>query len=194
MDLLPYFLQRREVLYNIYLAEIWELVPTELLRQRPHPRANSIAWNIWHLARVEDGGINRLVADRPQVFDEADWLARLNIPWRHTGGGMSLAEVDVLSQQIDLAALQDYTHAVQQRTTELIRQQLWQDLESPLQAEQLRSLLVDEGWAHSNAEGLIQNYIRWSKGRCLMTFGLTHPFQHLGEIEVLAGLLGVDFE
>ncbi len=194
MDLLPHLLQRREVLYQFYLAEIWELVPADLLRQRPHPRANSIAWNIWHLVRAEDGGINRMAAERPQVFDEADWLTRLQIPWRHNGSGMSLAEVDTLSQQIDLAALQDYTNAVYQRTDELIRQQAWDDLERPLQAEPLRAILVDEGWAHSNPEALVQNYLGWSKGRCLMSFGLTHPFQHLGEIEVLAGLLGVDFE
>ncbi len=193
MQLLPYILQRRSALYDFYLAEIWALVPAELLRQRPHPRANSIAWNIWHFVRVEDVGLNRFVAERPQVLDQDDWFARMNLPWRHSGSGMSLAEVEEMSQQIDLTALQGYAVAVQQRTDELIRQQAWQDLDTTLDEALLRSVVFDEGFAHSDPEGLVQNYRGWSKGRCLLLFGLTHPFQHLGEIETLAGLLGVDF-
>jgi hypothetical protein len=32
-------------------------------RARPHG-LNSIAWLVWHVARCEDGGLNRLVIDR----------------------------------------------------------------------------------------------------------------------------------
>jgi len=42
------------------------------MRQRPHLRVNSIAWVMGHLTRVEDAGLNRFVAERPQVLDEGD--------------------------------------------------------------------------------------------------------------------------
>jgi hypothetical protein len=42
-------------------------------------------------------------------------------------------------------------------------------------------------------EGFIKNYLGWTKGKCLLTFGLTHSWQHLGEMEVIATLLGVEF-
>jgi hypothetical protein len=45
MDISLLFLQRYDPLYNFYLAGIWAQVPQNLMRLRPHPRANSIAWN-----------------------------------------------------------------------------------------------------------------------------------------------------
>jgi hypothetical protein len=194
MDMFQLFHQRREVLYDFYLDDIWQRVPADLMRQRPHPRVNSIAWNLWHLTRAEDAGFNRFIADRPQVLDDGQWMARMNAPWRHHGSGMTFAEVDELSQQIDLAALQAYSVAVQARTRAIVAHLDVNGLEATLDADRLRRILVDEGLAHSHADALLQNYLGWTKGRCLMTYGLTHPFQHLGEIEVIASLLGVDLE
>lgn len=194
MELHQLFLQRHDVLYDFWLGEVWTVVPAALLRQRPHPRVNSIAWNLWHLARVEDAGLNRFVADRTQVLDDGEWMARLKLPWRHGGGNMTFAEVDELNQRIDLPALHDYSLAVQARTREIVTQIDTLDLDATLQADRLRMILVDEGFAHSNPEGFLQNYLGWSKGRCLMNFGLTHGYQHAGEIGVIASLLGVEFE
>lgn len=194
MEVAQLFLQRYNALYDFWLSGIWKEVPSELMRQRPHPRVNSIAWNLWHLTRVEDAGLNRFVADRPQVLDEGQWLTRMNIPWRHHGSEMTFAEVDELNQRIDLAALHDYAQAVQMRTRDIISQLSWETLQVVMEAERLRIILVDEGLAHSQAEGFIKNYLGWTKGKCLMNFGLTHPFQHVGEIGVIASLLGVDFD
>lgn len=194
MELAQLFFQRYDTLYNFWIGGLWQVVPAALMRQRPHPRVNSIAWNLWHLTRVEDAGLNRFVVDRPQVLDDEPWLARLNIPWRHQGGDMTFAEVDELSQRIDLVALQNYSQAVQARTREIVTQIALVNLEEKLEAERLRMILVDEGLAHGQADGLVANYVGWTKGKCLMNFGLTHPYQHVGEIGVIASLLGVDFE
>ena len=194
MKISQLFLQRYDPLYNFYLAGIWEIVPDELMRIRPYPCTNSIAWNLWHLARAEDAGLNRFVADRPQVLDDGAWMEKMNIPWRHHGSEMTLPEVDELNKRIDLDALQGYSHAVEERTRSIIASLEDYDLEAQLEEKQLRQIMVNEGLAHSNAEGFIKNYLRWTKGKCLMTFGLTHPWQHLGEMEVLASLLGVEFD
>lgn len=194
MDIPQVFLQRYDALYNFWLADIWTVVSPELMRQRPHPRVNSIAWNMWHITRVEDAGLNRFVVDRPQVFDEGQWMERMNIPWRHHGTDMTFAEVDELDQRIDLSALQEYSKAVQLRTREIISLLTPSDLDPVMEEDRLRQLMDDEGMAHSNAEGFIKNYLGWSKGKCLMNFGMTHPYQHVGEIGVIASLLGVEFE
>jgi hypothetical protein len=101
--------------------------------------------------------------------------------------------VDELNQRIDLPALQGYSHAVQQRTRELIHQIDSEKLGETMTAERLRLILLDEGLAHPKAQGLVKNYLGWTKGKCLMNFGLTHGFLHLGEVEVLASLLDVTF-
>ena len=194
MDIPQVFLQRYDALYNFWLAGIWEAAPHELMRQRPHPRVNSIAWNIWHLTRVEDAGLNRFVVDRPQVFDEGQWMERMNISWRHHGTDMTFAEVDELNQRINLSALQEYSQFVQLRTREIISTLLPSDLDHTMNEDHLRHLMLDEGLARSDSEGFVKNYLGWSKGKCLMNFGMTHPYQHVGEIGVIASLLGVEFE
>lgn len=194
MELAELFFQRYDVLCDFWLGGVWEVVPDALMRQRPHERVNSIAWNLWHLTRVEDAGLNRFVADRPQVLDDEPWLERMNLPWRHHGSDMTWAEVDELSQRIDLAALRAYAQAVQQRTRAIVNHISQIELAATLTADQLRRILVDEGLAHRQADGLLANYLGWTKGKCLFNFGLTHPYQHVGEIGVVASLLGVDFD
>jgi len=188
------FLQRYDALYGFWLAGLWEKVPAELMRQRPHPQVNSIAWNLWHLLRVEDAGMNRFVLDGSQVFDDGGWMEGLNVPWRHTGSEMSFSEVDELNQRIDLAALHDYSRAVQLRTLEIVEQLDFDSLDGTMKPEYLRIILFTEGLAHPKAAGLLENYTGWTKGKCLMNFALTHPYQHVGEIGVIASLLGVNFD
>jgi hypothetical protein len=194
MNVAELFLQRYDVLYDFWLGGIWEMVSEDLMRQRPHPGVNSIAWNFWHLTRVEDAGLNRFVVDRPQVLDEGGWMERMNLPWRHHGSGMTFAEVDELDQRIDLQVLHSYSEAVQARTHEIITQIDQVNLDETLDVDRVRTIVVDEGLGHSNLEALIKNYTGWSKGKCLMNFGMTHPYQHVGEIGVIASLLGVVFD
>lgn len=194
MDVTQLFIQRYDALYNFWLGGVWETVPYDLMRQRPHPRVNSIAWNLWHLTRVEDAGLNRFVVDRPQVLDEGLWMQRMNIPWRHNGNEMNFDEVDDLNQRIDLQALREYSSAVQIRTREIVSQLSYEGLDVIMEEPRLRMILFDEGLAHPRAAGLLENYLGWTKGKCLMNFGMTHPYQHVGEIGVIASLLGVEFD
>jgi hypothetical protein len=148
---------------------------------------------MWHITRCEDAGMNRFVVEGTQVLDMGNWMERINLPWRHHGSGMSLAEVDELSRRVDLAALQDYSRAVQQRTRQILPTLDGDDLDARMEEPRLRQIMVADGLAHSNARGFIKNYLGWTRGKCLLTFGLTHSWQHVGEMEVLATLLGLEF-
>ena len=193
MNLTELFLQRYNALYDFWLGGVWEMVPDDLMRQRPHPRVNSIAWILWHLTRVEDAGLNRFVVDGSQVLDDGSWMEKMNLPIRHNGGDMNFAEVDDLSQRINLQALQEYSKAVQLRTREIVSQLTYDSLDAVMEEGYLRVILFDEGLASPRSAGLLDNYLGWTKGKCLMNFGMTHPYQHVGEIGVIASLLGVDF-
>ena len=193
MNLTELFLQRYNALYDFWLGGVWEMVPDDLMRQRPHPQVNSIAWILWHLTRVEDAGLNRFVVDGSQVLDDGSWMEKMDLPIRHSGGDMNFAEVDDLSQRINLQALQEYSKAVQLRTREIVSQLTYDSLDSVMEEGYLRVILFDEGLASPRSAGLLQNYLGWTKGKCLMNFGMTHPYQHVGEIGVIASLLGVDF-
>ena len=206
MDIARIFLERYDPLYNFWIGGLWSEVPADLMRVRPHPRLNSIAWNLWHLTRVEDTAVNCFVASLPQVLDAGatgdasaldvagDWAQRMNIPWRHNGSGMTFAEVDELDARINLAALQGYSQAVEARTRAVIAELDRFDLDATLDEPLLRRVLFAEGLAHPNAGGLLQNYLGWTKSKCLFNLALTHPYQHVGEIGVIATLLGIEFD
>jgi hypothetical protein len=194
MELSQLFFQRYDPLSNFYLPDIWNLVAPDLMTQRPHPRVNSIAWILWHMFRVEDAGINRFITDRPQVLDEGGWMERMNVPYRHNGCEMTFAEVDDFSRRINIDGLHEYSLAVQTRTRETVSTLTMRDMDAVMEEVHLRKILVDEGLAHSNPEGFIQNYLNWSKSKVLFSFALTHPYQHFGEISTIATLLGVTFE
>lgn len=193
------FLQRYDPLYTFWLADLWEL-PADLLRTRPHPAVNSIAWNLWHLTRCEDAALNRFVADRPQVLDDCaggdgrDWAQRMNVPWRHHGSGMTLEEVDELDACIDLEALHGYSQAVEARTRAIVAALDQIDLDAPPAEPHLHRVLFEEGLAYRDGEGLLQNYRGWTRGKWLFNLGLTHTYQHVGEIGVIATLLGITFD
>jgi hypothetical protein len=194
MSFAQLFLQRHDVLYGFWLEGFWDAVPDAHMRQRPHPRVNSIAWNLWHLARVEDAGVSRFVADLPQLLDDGGRAEKLNIPWRHHGSGMTFDEVDELNQRINLPALREYSHAVAERTRQVVVSVVLDELNTVLTLDRVRQIVVDEGLGHSDPAGLVTNYTGWTKGKCLMNFALTHSYQHLGEMGVIASLLGVEFE
>jgi hypothetical protein len=194
MDLQQLFFQRYDALYNFWIGDLWTAVPDELIRQRPHTRVNSIVWNLWHLTRVEDVALNRFIADFPQILDEGGWMQRMKVPFRHHGGGMTLDEVDELDQSIDVQALHGYSNAVQARTREIVNRLSMDDLDAVLEESRLRKIMLDEGVARNRDAGTIENYLGWSKGKSLMNLGLTHPYQHVGEIGVIATLLGIEFE
>jgi hypothetical protein len=88
---------------------------------RPQPGVNSLAWLLWHMTRAEDVGLNVIIAQRPQVLDEGDWLSRMNILRRDVGTGMTALEVDAFNKRISVEALLAYRVAVGRRTREIIQ-------------------------------------------------------------------------
>jgi hypothetical protein len=107
---------------------------------------------------------------------------------------MTLAEVDELDACIDLQGLHGYALAVSARTRAIVGRLDRIDLDATLPEPYLRQVLFAEGLAHPNAGGLLQNYAGWTKAQFLFNLGLTHPYQHVGEIGVLATLLGITFD
>jgi hypothetical protein len=86
------------------------------LAERPSPRANSIAWLVWHLTRIQDDHIAD-VAGVEQVWTSQGWHERFGLPFeaQDTGYGHTSDEV---AQVRGLGAdqLVGYLDAVHQQT------------------------------------------------------------------------------
>ncbi len=191
MHAIDFFLSRYGDIHRFLTDELLSGLSEAQVRGRPHPGVNTVAWLLWHAARVEDVGVNRFVADRPQVLEDG-WLARLGLGRRDVGTGMSDAEVDELSARIDLQALRGYWDAVTRRTLAVVDSLRGADLESPVEPERVRRVAFSEGAVAAGAEWLAEF---WAAGRSrawvLAQTPLLHVYGHWFEARVAAGLWGV---
>jgi hypothetical protein len=190
MDAIAFFLSRYGDLHAGLVDGLLAKLPEAQVRARPHPGVNTVAWLLWHSARIEDVAVNRFLADRPQVLDEG-WLERLRVVRRDVGTGMSDAEVNELSGRVDLQALRGYWDATSARTLALVETLRGSDLEATVPGERVRSVVLSEGVVAPGAEWLTDF---WAGGRTrawiLAQTALLHPYGHYYEARVAAGLWG----
>lgn len=93
----------------------------EILGGRVDPDANSIAWLVWHLTRVQDDHVSE-VAGRAQAWTEEGWAERFALPFdvADTGYGHSSDDVAALGG-VSASNLTGYHEAVRSRTEEFLR-------------------------------------------------------------------------
>ncbi len=91
----------------------------EMLRWRAGRDANTIAWLVWHLTRIQDDHLAKAFG-RPQVWHEEGWAERFALPFAadETGYGQSPEEVGRVTPSTDL--LSGYHSSVAARTAELV--------------------------------------------------------------------------
>lgn len=85
--------------------------PQGRLTERLDPHANTVAWLVWHLARVQDAQVAD-VAGTAQRWDEGGWAQRFGLPLGHddTGYGHDADQVAAVRATADL--LEGYTEDV----------------------------------------------------------------------------------
>ncbi|MFI6169242.1 DUF664 domain-containing protein [Nocardia sp. NPDC051052] len=103
---------------NVHGA-VSDLTPDELAVQLD-PGANSIAWLIWHLTRVQDDHIAD-VADTEQVWTAAGWAERFALPFDDTATGYG-DNPDEIAQlgKVSADLLLGYYDAVHDQTIEYV--------------------------------------------------------------------------
>jgi hypothetical protein len=107
----------------------------EVAEYRPTPLANSIAWLVWHSARVQDVQVCD-IAGTEQVWTRDGWVDRfgLDLPRDDTGYGHSAD--DVAKVRASSALLAGYYRAVHGMTLEFVETLRDADLER----------IIDERW------------------------------------------------
>jgi uncharacterized damage-inducible protein DinB len=108
----------------------------EQLRTRLDDEANSIAWLVWHLTRVQDDHVAD-VAGVEQVWTGQDWLSRFGLPFPagDTGYGHRPADVEAVRVD-DPGLLTGYYDAVHEQTVRFV-----ENLD-----DQALDRIVDEAW------------------------------------------------
>lgn len=150
------------------------------MRHIPPDGEHSIAWILWHLARIEDVTMNLLVAGSPQIFSRDGWSERLKAGIRHTGNAMEVESVARLGQTVDIEALQAYRMAVGRRTREIARQLEPQQLKQKVDPARLQTICA-QGAVLAGAGEIVTYWGGRTIAGLLLMPPTRHNFLHLNE-------------
>ncbi len=90
------------------------------LTARIDPDGNSIAWLIWHLARIQDDHIAG-VAGTDQAWTADGWVERFDLPFDPAATGYGHDSNEVAAVRADAETLTGYVDAVHARTLDYVR-------------------------------------------------------------------------
>ncbi len=185
---LALFLQQHAALHSRHISpgaewsyedEILDDLSDPGWRRIPRSEEHSIAWCIWHLARIEDVTMNILLAGGTQVLNES-WLRQVNIPLRDTGNLVDAAALAVLNHQVDVAALRGYRQAVGERTRQLVTQLRAGDLKLKVEPARLERILAEKA-IHPAAQDVLAYWGGLTIAGLLLMPPTRHNLIHLNE-------------
>lgn len=145
--------------------EVVEGIDPHHLTLRPAPGANTIAWLVWHLARVQDDHVADL-AGTEQVWTSAGWAARFGLPFDDAATGYGQDADDVAAVTASAELLLGYFDAVHQRSAAYLRTLSAADLDD----------VVDTAWDPPVTRGV------------RLVSVLSDDLQHAGQAAYLRGL------
>jgi Protein of unknown function (DUF664) len=138
-------------------------------RKAPAPGANTIAWLVWHTARVQDHHVSDILA-ADQIWVAGDWARRFGLDADPSNTGYGHAAPDVAAVQPERPeVLVEYLEAVHRRTHPFLESLAAKDLDR----------IVDRRWDPPVTLGV--------RLVSIADDGL----QHLGQAAYLRGLLAI---
>ena len=134
-----------------------------------HPKANTIAWNLWHYVRTEDNVVRFALQERrPTVWAEGGYAERLGLHPSAQGTGMPTEEAQALRLK-DVPLFTAYMKAVWASTDAYVHTVSPEELARKIALKFVGEMPVV---------------------RVLAFVCVTHGFTHLGEISLARTLVG----
>jgi len=163
------------------MDDVWENLSDFALRTMPTAADVTVAWNIWHITRIEDLTCNLLMADRGQVLD-GSWQARLHTQVCDTGNAMTDEEILSFSYDVDLSALKDYRDTVGRRTKDVIAGLTLHDLKRKFLKRQTDRILEEGGvTSHPDSIWLVDFWGKKNVAGILLMHITRHQMGHLND-------------
>lgn len=136
------------------------------LTERLDPQANTIAWLVWHLTRIQDDHVADVAATE-QVWTANGWSDRFALTVDDAATGYGFDADDVAAVRAEAELLTGYLDAVHERTTAYVRALEPADLDR----------VVDEAWDPPVTLGV------------RLVSVIADDLQHVGQAAFLRGVL-----
>jgi uncharacterized damage-inducible protein DinB len=148
-----------------YIADAVKGLTASELAWSPVPHSNSIIFLIWHLARIEDLWINRVLKSGNELYESENWYKKIGTPPEDNGFGYDVDKLK-LWRPPALALLQEYTSAVRKTTVKYLKTLTEKQLEET----------KDFGWRKGT--------VGWA-----LTHLVSEVGQHSGQIGYIRGII-----
>jgi uncharacterized damage-inducible protein DinB len=149
-----------------YLEQAIEGLSKDELAWRVKPHSNSIIFLMWHLARVEDLWINRILLAGKEIYETGGWFKKFGTPAGDSGFGYDIKKLDAWPvPRLDL--VQSYAAEVRRTTLEYLKTLNEKKLDEPKDLGWRKgtvgsalSHLVSEVGEHTGQIGYIHGIIK----------------------------------
>ena len=161
--------------------ELWRGLTRTAFEAMPTEKDVTIAWNIWHIARIEDLTANILIADSEQVLSD-ERLKKLGVAVRDTGNAMTDDEILNLSRSLDMDELRDYRTAVGKRTREIVSGLSVTEFKRKMKPESVRRILAEGGVTeHKDSIWLLDFWGKKTVAGILLMPITRHQIMHISD-------------
>jgi uncharacterized damage-inducible protein DinB len=136
----------------------------EEIAWRPASGCNSIGLILFHIAKSEDGFIQRMMKDKKELWEAEEWYKKLQLDVKEAGAHYTVEQVNAFCVP-KLDAILKYTAAVRAQTLAYLDSMKPADFEKKIK-------------------------VPWGEMPAVMIFSMIvgHATQHMGEISYLRGL------
>jgi uncharacterized damage-inducible protein DinB len=131
----------------------------------PKAHSNSIIFLMWHLARVEDMWINRIIMGTKEIYESDGWYKKFRTVTQDNGIGFDQSKLAAWPAP-KLALLQQYAAAVRAKTQDFLTSQDDKSLDE----------LKDLGWTKGRVGSVLSHLV-------------TEVAGHSGQIGYISGIL-----
>lgn len=166
MSAVQYMKQSLAFVHGAFRQAAEGLTP-EQLHFVPEGESHSIAWVMWHAARVEDLIVQQIIRGQPQEWDAGGWAARTGLPAQGHGTGQSTEEAKAV-RIADLDEFRRYAGKVAALSQGTLSGLSDADLEREVKLRERTETV----------------------GQCITLHLVTHLNGHRGEVNLLRGMLG----
>lgn len=126
----------------------------------PTSKDETIAWVLWHTARIEDLTMGILAAGEDQIFNDT-WKRNMNAPVTDTGNAMSDDAIMELSKSLRIEELLQYRSAVGTRTRQIIERLNPGDMTRKVSLKLLDKVRLEGGVTEAEESSLLLDF--WGK-------------------------------
>ena len=183
------FLQQHAMLHSAKMAntglwsfedEVLQNLTNEQIRKTPTGGEHSIAWILFHLARIEDITMNVLIAGTAQLFTRDGWAKKMNADIVHSANKMDDESMEQFNAHINVPALKAYRIAVGKRTRQIVQKLHAEDFKKKVDSARIQKVM-SEGAVTKEAVEIINYWSTRTIAGLLLMPATRHNVLHLNE-------------